>query len=206
MPELKRLAGSIGATPSQLALARLLAEPGVMVIPKSSDPARLRENLGARALTMDGALRQQIDALFPPPRRKQPLAMGWTMAPTRAWEAGAASPACHPPCASARPGRAGATLGLAHAGRRTRHRRTGRARRHARPRAGMRGPRAGASPAPAGRDAQVEPRVGGALQAHIDPGAPAGSKGCRTTRPIRLPCAWPRTLRAGCGSNSAPSA
>jgi diketogulonate reductase-like aldo/keto reductase len=74
--ELKRLASSVGATPSQLALARLLAEPGVMVIPKSSDPARLRENLGACALKMEGALRQQVDALFPPPRRKQPLAMG----------------------------------------------------------------------------------------------------------------------------------
>ncbi len=73
---LKRLASSLGATPSQLALARLLAEPGVMAIPKSSDPARLRENLGACALNMDGALRQQIDALFPPPRRKQPLAIG----------------------------------------------------------------------------------------------------------------------------------
>ena len=73
---LERLAASIGATPSQLALARLLAEPGVMVLPKSSDPARLRENFEAASVTLDAALRQQIDALFPPPRHKLPLAVG----------------------------------------------------------------------------------------------------------------------------------
>ena len=73
---LERLAASIGATPPQLALARLLAEPGVMVLPKSSDPARLRENFEAASVTLDAALRRQIDALFPPPRHKLPLAVG----------------------------------------------------------------------------------------------------------------------------------
>ncbi|HMO45205.1 MAG TPA: aldo/keto reductase [Rubrivivax sp.] len=73
---LKRLAASVGATPSQLALARLLAEPGVMVIPKSTDPARLRENFEAASLTLDATVRAQIDALFPPPQRKQALAVG----------------------------------------------------------------------------------------------------------------------------------
>ena len=73
---LKRLADSVGATPSQLALARLLAEPGVMVIPKSTDLARLRENFDATALTLDAAVRQQIDAMFAPPTRRVPLAVG----------------------------------------------------------------------------------------------------------------------------------
>lgn len=73
---LQRLAASLGATPAQLALARLLAEPGVMVIPKSVDPARLRENFDAASLTLDAAVRGQIDALFPPPQRKQALAVG----------------------------------------------------------------------------------------------------------------------------------
>ena len=73
---LQRLAEGLGATPSQLALARLLAEPGVMVIPKSSDPSRLRENFEAASRVLDTPTRQQIDALFPPPRRKQPLAVG----------------------------------------------------------------------------------------------------------------------------------
>jgi diketogulonate reductase-like aldo/keto reductase len=73
---LQRLAASLGATPSQLALARLLAEPGVMVIPKSSDPARLRENFEAASLRLDLATRQQIDAMFPSPKRRLPLAVG----------------------------------------------------------------------------------------------------------------------------------
>ena len=73
---LRRLAAEIGATPAQLALARLLAEPGVMAIPKSADAARQRENFAAAALTLDAAARQRIDAMFPPPRRKQALAVG----------------------------------------------------------------------------------------------------------------------------------
>ena len=50
---LQRLAAGVGATPSQLALARLMAEPGVMVLPKSTDPARLRENLAAASMTLN---------------------------------------------------------------------------------------------------------------------------------------------------------
>ena len=73
---LKRLAQRLGATPAQLALARLLAEPGVMVIPKSSDPSRLRENFDAAALRLDASACAQIDAMFPPPRRRVPLAVG----------------------------------------------------------------------------------------------------------------------------------
>jgi diketogulonate reductase-like aldo/keto reductase len=73
---LKRLAASVGATPSQVALARLLAEPGVMVIPKSAHPARLRENLDAASLTLDTAVRQQLDTMFAPPTRRVPLAVG----------------------------------------------------------------------------------------------------------------------------------
>ena len=73
---LKRLAASVGATPSQLALARLLAEPGVMVIPKSGDPVRLRENLDAASMLLDVSMRQQLDEMFPPPTRRVPLAVG----------------------------------------------------------------------------------------------------------------------------------
>ncbi len=73
---LKRLAAGLGLTPAQLALARLLAEHGVMVIPKSSDAARLRENLVAATLTLDAPTRQQIDAMFPPPKRRVALAVG----------------------------------------------------------------------------------------------------------------------------------
>jgi len=72
---LKRLAATLGATPAQLALARLLAEPGVMVIPKSTDATRLRQNFEAASLTLDAATRAQVDAMFPSPRRKQALAV-----------------------------------------------------------------------------------------------------------------------------------
>jgi diketogulonate reductase-like aldo/keto reductase len=63
-------------TPAQLALAALLARPGVMVIPKSSDPLHLRQNWQAASVQLDAAELAQLDRLFPPPRRKQPLAMG----------------------------------------------------------------------------------------------------------------------------------
>lgn len=73
---LKRLAATLGATPAQLAIAWLIAQRGVMAIPKSSDPARLRENWAAAALRLDAEALRRIDALFPPPRGKSPLAIG----------------------------------------------------------------------------------------------------------------------------------
>jgi diketogulonate reductase-like aldo/keto reductase len=73
---LKRLAADCGRTPAQLALGRLLAQAGVMVIPKSADAARLHENHAAAAAPLAAAVLQQLDALFAPPRRKQPLAVG----------------------------------------------------------------------------------------------------------------------------------
>ncbi|MDP3822441.1 MAG: aldo/keto reductase [Burkholderiales bacterium] len=72
---LARLGERVGATASQLALARLMAEPGVMVIPKAVREAHLRENFasGERVLTPDDIT--EIDRLFPSPRRKSALAM-----------------------------------------------------------------------------------------------------------------------------------
>ncbi len=72
---LARLGERLGASASQLALARLMAEPGVMVIPKAVREAHLRENFaaGERVLTADDIT--EIDSLFPAPRRKSALAM-----------------------------------------------------------------------------------------------------------------------------------
>jgi diketogulonate reductase-like aldo/keto reductase len=72
---LARIAQRVGATASQLALARLMAEPGVMVIPKAVREAHLRENFAAcqRELKPDDIV--EIDRLFPSPRRKSALAM-----------------------------------------------------------------------------------------------------------------------------------
>ena len=73
---LQSLAAELGATPAQLALARLLAQPGVMVIPKSADAARLRQNFEAASLQLDTLTLERIDAMFAPPTRRMPLAVG----------------------------------------------------------------------------------------------------------------------------------
>jgi len=72
---LASLAARRGATPAQVALAWLTSQPGVMAIPKAASEAHLRENLGSLALTLDAADRAELDAAFPPPPRKVPLAM-----------------------------------------------------------------------------------------------------------------------------------
>lgn len=74
-PGLDDIARRLQATPAQVALAWLLAQPGTMAIPKAVREVHLRENLAAADLTLSPDDLAQLDALFPPPRRKQPLAM-----------------------------------------------------------------------------------------------------------------------------------
>ena len=74
-PKLKAIARDIGATPAQLALAWLLHQPDMIVIPKTTHIARLAENLSALDLKLDAATLSALDAAFPPPRRRSPLAM-----------------------------------------------------------------------------------------------------------------------------------
>lgn len=64
-----------GMTPAQAALAWLLAQPGVIAIPKSASLARVRENAAAGALALDPAQRAELDRLFPPPAQAVPLEM-----------------------------------------------------------------------------------------------------------------------------------
>jgi diketogulonate reductase-like aldo/keto reductase len=73
--KLKTIASDSGATPAQLALAWLLAQPDVIVIPKTTHIARLEENLGALDLKLDASTLAALDAAFPPPRKRTPLAM-----------------------------------------------------------------------------------------------------------------------------------
>ncbi|MEJ8846266.1 aldo/keto reductase [Variovorax rhizosphaerae] len=73
--ELGALAARRGVTAAQLALARLLAEPGVVAIPKAVREGHLRENLAAADLVLTSEDIAEIDRLHPPPRRKTPLAM-----------------------------------------------------------------------------------------------------------------------------------
>lgn len=74
-PALKKLADAAGCTPAQLALAWVLAQPGVVTIPKSASRDRVRENFGALEIELSPALLTELDRAFPPPRGKQPLEM-----------------------------------------------------------------------------------------------------------------------------------
>jgi len=68
-------AESQGMTPAQLALAWLLANDDVIVIPKSGKRARVTENAAARDLRLTTAQRAELDRLFPPPKGPRPLEM-----------------------------------------------------------------------------------------------------------------------------------
>jgi diketogulonate reductase-like aldo/keto reductase len=74
-PALAGFAKKHGMTPAQAALAWLLAQDGVIAIPKTGDRARLEENAGALAHPLSRAQLDELDALFPPPQGPVPLAM-----------------------------------------------------------------------------------------------------------------------------------
>ena len=61
--------------PAQTALAWLLRDDDVIVIPKSSHPGRVRENLGALDITLTKDQLRELDAIFPPPNGPRPLEM-----------------------------------------------------------------------------------------------------------------------------------
>lgn len=62
-----------GVTPAQIALAWGLRYPNVISIPKASDPAHVRENAAAGAITLTADDLSAIDAAHKPPRGKQAL-------------------------------------------------------------------------------------------------------------------------------------
>jgi len=64
-----------GMTPAQAALAWLLAQEGVIAIPKSASLARVRENAPAREITLDPARLAELDRLFAPPTGPSSLQM-----------------------------------------------------------------------------------------------------------------------------------
>ena len=63
------------ATPAQVALAFLLEREGVIAIPKSANPDRVAENAAAAELEISDEDWAALDAAFPPPTEKRPLAM-----------------------------------------------------------------------------------------------------------------------------------
>lgn len=72
---LKSVASRHGATPTQVALAWLLQQEGVVVIPKSGREAHVRENHAALELTLTHEDLTELDQAFPPPRKKMALEM-----------------------------------------------------------------------------------------------------------------------------------
>lgn len=73
--QLAEMAAPLGLTAAQLALAWTVRSGRVVAIPKSSTPARIDENLAAASVKLDDATLAGLDALYPPPKRKRPLAM-----------------------------------------------------------------------------------------------------------------------------------
>lgn len=74
-PGLRAVADRKGATPAQVALAWLLAQPNVMAIPKAVRGLHLRQNWAAQRLALDPEDLRVLDQLFPPPARPAPLAV-----------------------------------------------------------------------------------------------------------------------------------
>ena len=73
--ELKNLAAKRGITPAQLALAWLLHQDGVIVIPKAGRLDHLRDNAAALEIKLTKDDLAALDRAFPPPKKKTPLEM-----------------------------------------------------------------------------------------------------------------------------------
>lgn len=74
-PALLPMARKHGVTPATIALAFLLSKPGALPIPKTAQAKRVIEIAKARDITLGADDLAALDHAFPPPRRKQPLAM-----------------------------------------------------------------------------------------------------------------------------------
>ena len=74
-PELARIASTIGASASEVALAWVLRRRQAVAIPKAAHEDHLRSNRRARDIALDADALSALDRAFPPPRRKTALAM-----------------------------------------------------------------------------------------------------------------------------------
>jgi diketogulonate reductase-like aldo/keto reductase len=72
---MKAIAARHAATTAQIALAWLLAQDGIVAIPKAAHDEHVRANRAAADIALTKADLAEIDAAFPPPSRKQPLAI-----------------------------------------------------------------------------------------------------------------------------------
>ncbi|MER9846193.1 aldo/keto reductase [Mesorhizobium sp. M0106] len=72
---LDAIAARHDATPAQIALAWVMAQDGIIAIPKASRPEHIRQNVAALDIALTSEDFAEIDRAFPPPRRKSGLAM-----------------------------------------------------------------------------------------------------------------------------------
>ncbi len=73
--KLGTLAAKHGVSKAAIAIAYLLSKPSVQAIPKTAKPERVHDLAKARDVRLDADDLAALDKAFPPPRRKQPLAM-----------------------------------------------------------------------------------------------------------------------------------
>ncbi len=72
---LAEIAARHGATPAQVALAWLLRQDGMIVIPKATRLEHVRDNRGAADLALDADDLAALDRAFPPPKGRTSLGM-----------------------------------------------------------------------------------------------------------------------------------
>jgi diketogulonate reductase-like aldo/keto reductase len=71
--EVQRIATRHSVTAAQVALAWVLLQKNMIVIPKAGTDAHVRENHGALGVRLDAEDVAGLDRAFPPPGRKKPL-------------------------------------------------------------------------------------------------------------------------------------
>ena len=72
---LRAMGDRLKVTPSQIALAWVLRQPGVVTIPKAGHRDHVRENHGALGIQLAPEDLDELDRVFAPPTRKMPLEM-----------------------------------------------------------------------------------------------------------------------------------
>ncbi len=73
--KLARIAEGREATPAQVAIAWLLAQPETIVIPKAGDARHVAENRQAADIELTAVELTELDRAFPRPRERRPLEM-----------------------------------------------------------------------------------------------------------------------------------
>jgi len=69
------IAKKLQASPAQVALAWLLRQDGMVVIPKATKPDHVRDNAAAATLALPREIVAELDRALPPPKSRKPLEM-----------------------------------------------------------------------------------------------------------------------------------